>query len=125
MRWKPGTSRSTRPRLRGQTSPTAASSNRGWGRNSRSSPCWSISHAARASSSTLNKELNSMKLLRYGPLGEERPGIVDATGALRSLWPAVQDLTPDVISPEGLKVLAAIDPDLEPFGRNDVRGQVL
>ncbi|HDR9501111.1 MULTISPECIES: fumarylacetoacetate hydrolase family protein [Burkholderia cepacia complex] len=50
-----------------------------------------------------------MKLLRYGPVGQERPGIVDAEGRIRSLWPAIADLTPDVISPEGLKVLGALD----------------
>lgn len=50
-----------------------------------------------------------MKLLRYGPVGQEKPGILDADGRIRSLWPAVADLTPDVISPEGLKVLAALD----------------
>jgi len=56
-----------------------------------------------------------MKLLRYGPVGQERPGIVDSQGRIRSLSPAVQDLTPEVISPEGLKVLAAIEPDRLPL----------
>jgi len=50
-----------------------------------------------------------MKLLRYGPAGQERPGLLDSSGKLRSLWPAITDLTPDVISPQGLKVLAALD----------------
>jgi 2-keto-4-pentenoate hydratase/2-oxohepta-3-ene-1,7-dioic acid hydratase in catechol pathway len=50
-----------------------------------------------------------MKLLRYGPLGQERPGILDSDGRIRSLWPAVVDLTPEVISPEGLEVIAALD----------------
>ncbi|TAK97954.1 MAG: FAA hydrolase family protein [Rhodospirillaceae bacterium] len=51
-----------------------------------------------------------MKLLRYGPVGQERPGILDSNGRIRALWPAVADITPDVITPEGLKVLAALDP---------------
>ncbi|HKT73632.1 MAG TPA: fumarylacetoacetate hydrolase family protein [Steroidobacteraceae bacterium] len=50
-----------------------------------------------------------MKLLRYGPMGHERPGILDSDGRIRSLWPAIADITPEVISPEGLKVLAALD----------------
>lgn len=50
-----------------------------------------------------------MKLLRYGPPGQERPGILDAEGRIRALWPAIADLTPEVISPDGLKVLAALD----------------
>ena len=56
-----------------------------------------------------------MKLLRYGPVGQEKPGIVDSQGRIRSLWPAVPDLTAEVISPEGLKVLAALDSDRLPI----------
>jgi len=56
-----------------------------------------------------------MKLLRYGPAGEERPGLLDAKGKLRSLWPAISDLTPDVISPAGLKIIAALDPEKLPL----------
>jgi 2-keto-4-pentenoate hydratase/2-oxohepta-3-ene-1,7-dioic acid hydratase in catechol pathway len=56
-----------------------------------------------------------MKLLRYGPAGEERPGLLDSTGRLRSLWPAISDLTPDVISPAGLKIIAALDPEKLPL----------
>jgi len=56
-----------------------------------------------------------MKLLRYGPVGQERPGILDSTGRIRSLSPAIADLTPAVISPEGLKVLRALDIDRLPI----------
>lgn len=56
-----------------------------------------------------------MKLLRYGPVGQEKPGLLDAQGRIRSLWPAIADLTPDVISPEGLKVIAALNPDRLPL----------
>jgi len=56
-----------------------------------------------------------MKLLRYGPAGEERPGLLDSNGKLRSLWPAITDLTPDVISPAGLKVIAALDTEKLPL----------
>ena len=62
-----------------------------------------------------------MKLLRYGPVGQEKPGIVDAQGRIRSLWPAVHDLTPEVISPEGLKVLASIDPERLPLVERNAR----
>jgi 2-keto-4-pentenoate hydratase/2-oxohepta-3-ene-1,7-dioic acid hydratase in catechol pathway len=62
-----------------------------------------------------------MKLLRYGPVGQEKPGIVDAQGRIRSLWPAVHDLTPEVISPEGLKVLASIDPERLPLVERNPR----
>jgi 2-keto-4-pentenoate hydratase/2-oxohepta-3-ene-1,7-dioic acid hydratase in catechol pathway len=62
-----------------------------------------------------------MKLLRFGPVGQEKPGIVDAQGRIRSLWPAVHDLTPEVISPEGLKVLASIDPQRLPLVERNPR----
>lgn len=51
-----------------------------------------------------------MKLVRYGSPGEEKPGMLDSEGSLRSLSPAVVDLTVDVLTREGLAVLAAIDP---------------
>lgn len=51
-----------------------------------------------------------MKLVRYGAAGEERPGMLDEQGGLRSLSPLVVDLSAETLSPEGLAVLAAIDP---------------
>jgi 2-keto-4-pentenoate hydratase/2-oxohepta-3-ene-1,7-dioic acid hydratase in catechol pathway len=56
-----------------------------------------------------------MKLLRYGPLGQERPGLLDAEGRIRALSPVVRDFTPDVLSPQGLAVLAALDPQRLPL----------
>jgi 2-keto-4-pentenoate hydratase/2-oxohepta-3-ene-1,7-dioic acid hydratase in catechol pathway len=51
-----------------------------------------------------------MKLIRWGLKGAEKPGLVDKTGALRDLSGQISDLTPDQLSPDGLKRLAAIDP---------------
>ncbi|MGH7004859.1 MAG: fumarylacetoacetate hydrolase family protein [Alphaproteobacteria bacterium] len=51
-----------------------------------------------------------MKLLRYGPVGQEKPGLVDKDGTIRDLSGHVKDIAGDAISPEGLKKLAAIDP---------------
>lgn len=56
-----------------------------------------------------------MKLLRYGPLGAERPGILDAQGSVRDLSGVVPDIADDVLLPEGLAKLAAIDPASLPF----------
>ena len=50
-----------------------------------------------------------MKLLRYGPLGQEKPGILDASGAIRDLSGVVADITGDVISPAALAKIAAVD----------------
>ena len=51
-----------------------------------------------------------MKLVRFGPSGSERPGIVDDNGAIRDLSSIVSDIAGDVLSPAGLERLAAIDP---------------
>jgi 2-keto-4-pentenoate hydratase/2-oxohepta-3-ene-1,7-dioic acid hydratase in catechol pathway len=55
-----------------------------------------------------------MKLLRYGPQGQEKPGLVDASGAIRDLSGHVGDITPAELSPEVLARLAAIDPQSLP-----------
>ena len=51
-----------------------------------------------------------MKLLRYGPAGQELPGILDREGAIRDLSTAVPDIGGDVLLPESLARLRALDP---------------
>lgn len=51
-----------------------------------------------------------MKLLRYGEKGSEKPGLLDADNQIRDLSGHVQDITGQVLSPESLATLAAIDP---------------
>lgn len=51
-----------------------------------------------------------MKLLRFGPVGQEKPGMIDANGNIRDLSSVVTDLTGDVLSDSGLDKLRAIDP---------------
>jgi 2-keto-4-pentenoate hydratase/2-oxohepta-3-ene-1,7-dioic acid hydratase in catechol pathway len=51
-----------------------------------------------------------MKLLRYGTLGAEKPGMLDAQGGIRDLSGMVADIAGDALSPAGLAKLAAIDP---------------
>lgn len=50
-----------------------------------------------------------MKLFRFGPLGAEKPGAVDAQGQLRDLSLLIPDFTPDWLAPEKLAALAAIN----------------
>ena len=50
-----------------------------------------------------------MKLLRYGPKGQERPGILDADGRIRDLSGSVPDIAGDVLLPESLRRLVALD----------------
>lgn len=55
-----------------------------------------------------------MKLVRYGPSGEEKPGLVDANGTLRDLSAHVGDIAGDVLSDAGLAKLKALDPSRLP-----------
>lgn len=55
-----------------------------------------------------------MKLLRHGPSGSEKPGIVDAEGQIRDLTGHVDDIAGHALTPEGLESLAAIDPSTLP-----------
>lgn len=50
-----------------------------------------------------------MKLLRYGPAGQEKPGLLDANGVVRDLSGVVPDIGGDVLSPDGLAKLKALD----------------
>ncbi|HVY58721.1 MAG TPA: fumarylacetoacetate hydrolase family protein [Xanthobacteraceae bacterium] len=43
-----------------------------------------------------------MKLVRFGPAGREKPGIVDSDGRIRDLSKVVPDIAGDVLSPRGL-----------------------
>ena len=49
-----------------------------------------------------------MKLVRYGRAGAERPGLIAEDGTLRDLSRVVKDITPDVLSPGGMKRLRAV-----------------
>ncbi|HEX2631775.1 MAG TPA: fumarylacetoacetate hydrolase family protein [Bradyrhizobium sp.] len=51
-----------------------------------------------------------MKLVRYGAIGQERPGLIDKSGQLRDLSAYVKDLDGEAYSPASLAKLAAIDP---------------
>ena len=51
-----------------------------------------------------------MKLLRFGPPGQERPGLLDQTGTIRDLSAHVPDLAGDALLPESLTRLRGIDP---------------
>ena len=56
-----------------------------------------------------------MKLLRYGPKGHEKPGLLDADGRIRDLSGVVADLTPDQLWGAGLAALKAVDPKTLPL----------
>jgi len=56
-----------------------------------------------------------MKLLRYGPKGDEKPGTLDAEGRIRDLSGVVADITPEQLYGPALAALKAIDPTSLPL----------
>ncbi|MDJ0513893.1 MAG: fumarylacetoacetate hydrolase family protein [Methyloceanibacter sp.] len=51
-----------------------------------------------------------MKLVRFGEVGQEKPGLVDADGAIRDLSGIVDDIAGDVLTPGGLQRLREVAP---------------
>ncbi len=50
-----------------------------------------------------------MKLLRYGPPGQEQPGLIDAAGQIRSLVGVIDDVAGEALSPASLDQLRQLD----------------
>lgn len=55
-----------------------------------------------------------MKLLRFGEIGSEKPGMIDADGAIRDLSDVVPDISGAVLSDTGLQVIRNTDPTTLP-----------
>lgn len=62
-----------------------------------------------------------MKLLRYGSAGEERPGLLDAEGRVRSLAGVVDDIAGDALSDATFDTLRKLDPGTLPLVDDDAR----
>ncbi len=52
-----------------------------------------------------------MRLVRYGEVGNERPGLLDAEDRIRSLAGIVPDIGGAALSPASLRKIAALDPE--------------
>ncbi|MBW8783158.1 MAG: fumarylacetoacetate hydrolase family protein [Novosphingobium sp.] len=50
-----------------------------------------------------------MKLVRFGPSGAEKPGMIDAAGDVRDLSSVVPDIAGEVLAPDTLARLASLD----------------
>ncbi|WP_291687257.1 fumarylacetoacetate hydrolase family protein [Bradyrhizobium sp.] len=50
-----------------------------------------------------------MKLVRYGAVGQEKPGLIDKSGQLRDLSGQVKDFAGEAFSPASLAKIAALD----------------
>ncbi len=62
-----------------------------------------------------------MKLLRYGPRGHEKPGLLDSDGNIRDLSAVVDDIAGAALAPETLAKLALLDAAKLPVVREGVR----
>ncbi len=62
-----------------------------------------------------------MKLLRYGPIGKEKPGILDAEGRIRDLSSVIPELDGKAISPASLAKLRKVKVDKLPLVRGNPR----
>jgi 2,4-didehydro-3-deoxy-L-rhamnonate hydrolase len=62
-----------------------------------------------------------MKLVRFGNIGQEQPGIIDQAGAVRSLVGIVSDIDGATVSPEGLAKIRALDLTRLPLAPKDAR----
>ena len=62
-----------------------------------------------------------MKLLRYGPVGHEKPGMLDAKGAIRDLSKVIDDLTGAHLTDPALAKLRALDPSKLPLVEGNPR----
>ncbi len=51
-----------------------------------------------------------MRLVRYGAIGQEKPGLIDKSGQLRDLSDHVRDLNGEAYAPAALAKLTALDP---------------
>jgi 2-keto-4-pentenoate hydratase/2-oxohepta-3-ene-1,7-dioic acid hydratase in catechol pathway len=62
-----------------------------------------------------------MKLLRFGPKGREKPGILDAGGTIRDLSGIVDDLAPATIAAGAIAKVRKVKPEKLPAVRKGVR----
>jgi 2-keto-4-pentenoate hydratase/2-oxohepta-3-ene-1,7-dioic acid hydratase in catechol pathway len=56
-----------------------------------------------------------MKLLRYGPAGQEKPGLLDRDGKIRDLSSAVRDIDGEALAPASLDRLRRLNPGSLPL----------
>ncbi len=62
-----------------------------------------------------------MKLLRYGPAGREKPGLLDGDGNMRDLSSVVSQIDSQLLAPRELAKLRKIDPATLPRVRGNPR----
>jgi ureidoglycolate lyase len=68
-----------------------------------------------------NKGREAMRLLRYGPRGAEKPGLLDAEGRIRDLSREIPDINGAALAPESLARLASRNPESLPLVEGEPR----
>ena len=63
----------------------------------------------------------SMKLLRYGPSGREKPGLMDTEGKIRDLGDIISDIAGDVLTDAGITKLRDLDATSLPLVEGEPR----
>ena len=63
----------------------------------------------------------SMKLLRYGPSGREKPGLMDTEGKIRDLSDIISDIAGDVLTDAGIAKLRDLDATSLPLVEGEPR----
>ena len=66
-------------------------------------------------------EVEIVKLVRYGEMGREKPGLLDRDGQVRSLAPLVHDVDALLLTEEAQRVLQAVDPERLPVAEAGCR----
>lgn len=62
-----------------------------------------------------------MRLLRYGKINEEKPGLLDSDGNIRDLSSIIDDVSGDSLSPKNLQILSSLNTNELPLVDGDVR----
>jgi 2,4-didehydro-3-deoxy-L-rhamnonate hydrolase len=62
-----------------------------------------------------------MKLVRYGKVGKEKPGLIDKDGKLRDLSKVIKDIGPKELAPKSLAKIAKMKTDKLPLVRGKPR----
>ena len=62
-----------------------------------------------------------LRLVRFGPIGEEKPGLIDDQNQIHDLSAFIEDITPDQLSDEALEEIAEIPLDQIPVVPGDPR----
>jgi 2-keto-4-pentenoate hydratase/2-oxohepta-3-ene-1,7-dioic acid hydratase in catechol pathway len=62
-----------------------------------------------------------MKLLRFGPVGKEKPGLLDSAGKIRSLEGVIDDVAGEALAATSLDKLWSIDPQSLPLADPSTR----